>query len=362
MNILMLSCENISQLNGGTIHTLQVARAFVKNGHKVLLISAGQLSRNENFEHISSPMRFWKIASTWRAIFLMNKLKNNNFDLIYERQLIFGGIGKYWAYKWSTKIIYEVNSPHRLEMLYKYKFLRIISSLIYYYEKITFRNINGIVTTHNSLVPKHYIGSRFVSTWAVKSNKLFTESPWPKNDKNKVILIAGSLLEWHGNLKLLPILKSLGKGNWSVVVIGGNNSVRKTLVNLLINELEINIRDLGVLSHEMTFSAYRHAHVLLAPFTNIIPGQPFFFSPFKILESLSSSLPVVTSDFENLKKLMDEDWCGIRVASDRPDDWADALRYILNKNKVAEVKGVEYENRHSWELHVKSFLKYMNIV
>jgi len=357
MKILMLSSEDISALHGGAVHTLEVARSFVAEGHEVTLVSAGHKKEEEPFEHISRSMRRGPVASTWEAKGLEGQLRQRQFDVIYERQLIFGGLGAAWGKRWCCQVIFEVNSPHKQEIIHRYPWLTPFSWVLNYLEKKMFKEVTGVVTTHSDLVPSHYEGKVFVGPWAVRVNRESDQRPWECLENRRVILVAGSFQSWHGHSRLLPILNALENGPWALALAGGQGGVRERTAKELQDNLPFPVWDLGRLSQEKMHSAYRGAHVLLAPFELALPDHPFYYSPFKILEALACSLPVVTNHYDNLKMLMDEEWCGHTVDSFEADAWANALKTILKEDKVKEGNGRAYEKRHSWRSHVSHFLK-----
>jgi glycosyltransferase involved in cell wall biosynthesis len=357
MKILMLSPEDISKEHGGAVHTREVALAFGLEGHEVVLISPGQKEESDSFKHISRRMRRRGVATTWEAAKLEGQMASEKFDLIYERQLIFGGLGSHWGRRWGTKVIFEINSPHMQEIKHRYKWMSFFSFFLIRREKKMFKGVTGVVTTHKDLVPEHYEGPTVIGPWAVSIKKDESEEEFEVPEGHKLILVAGSFQSWHGQSRLLPILKELGIGDWALALAGGDDEVRFATYEELSKHLDFPVLDLGRLKQSRLHSVCRGAHVLLAPFDLALPGQEFYYSPFKILEALAAGLPVVSNDYENIRILCEKEWCGQLIDSFEPAIWAQALKKILKARRASANLGEAYAAKHSWRNHVSHFLK-----
>jgi len=355
MNILMLSPENISQAHGGAVHTLAVARAFIDLEHKVTLVSPGEKSDHDTFVHIKNEMRRGPVASTCAAAPLEDVLSAEKFDLIYERQLLFGGQAALWGKKWDLPVIFEVNSPHRLELLKRYPLLNLINFYLKKLEKKMFSSIKGVVTTHKNLIPDHYKGNSVVGPWAVKVERHHEFELPPDLKDKKIILFSGSFQSWHAFEFLKPVLKNVKPGPWALVLAG--KLTDDSALKELQEALSFPVVSLGALSQKDLHSLCRQSHVLLAPFKKPLENMDFYYSPFKILEALASALPVVTNDYENLKNLMTDHWCGYYISRRHEELWTSSLLSILEADKVDAEFGLSYEKGHSWTSHVNNFLK-----
>jgi glycosyltransferase involved in cell wall biosynthesis len=356
MKILMISAETLGAPHGGAVHTEEMARAFSEGGHEVLLVSPGRSNTKEAFRHLPCAMRRgFSLSSDFWALSRMGEMRAFGAELLYERQLVTGGLGACLACRWKRPLVLEVNSPHRLEYLHRFPALKILNPLLCAFENWQFSKASLAVTTHDVCLPESFRGARLVGPWGVSRREEGEEGPlWPDLKERKIILFSGSFQNWHAGHRLKDILKKLPEGPWALVLLGNSENAAALCESL--QSLPFPVSRRGPLAFKDMPRAYRQSRVLLAPFEKPLPGRAFYYSPFKILEALSCSLPVVTCDFDNLKILLDEDWCGSVLARDDPAAWAAALLQILQADRVDKAKGKAYAQRHSWKDHAAAII------
>ncbi|MGE4159766.1 MAG: glycosyltransferase family 4 protein [Planctomycetota bacterium] len=368
MRILMLSPEDVGSAHGGAVHTLSMAEAFGRLNHEVMLVAPGEhgfdvgaqhaapLHKNAGMMKAQCAMRILGIASTWRAWTLAETCRKFSPDVIYERQLVTGGLGAHWGRKWGAKVVYEVNSPHRLEYLHRFPWLSPLAGVLAAWERRQFKGVDVMVTTHELMVPEGFKGRAMVGPWAV-THPAKGESALdvPELRGRKAILVTGSFRSWHGLGTVLAVVKALGDGPWGILLAGADTE--GTWKRRIEGVTALPVVALGRVDPLAMGAVYLRADVLLAPFDPPIPGKPFYYSPFKVLEALSRSCPVVTDNHDTLRQLVSEPWCGRLMESRDPRTWATALRELLELPRPDTSLGLSWARDHAWVDHAKVILE-----
>ena len=82
----------------------------------------------------------------------------------------------------------------------------------------------------------------------------------------------------------------------------------------------------------------------------------------KIFEYMAMGLPVITSNFELYKNVIEVNKCGICVDPLNPNELADAVEYIINNPKIATEMGRNgrriVEEKYNWLIEEKKLLNF----
>ena len=127
-----------------------------------------------------------------------------------------------------------------------------------------------------------------------------------------------------------------------------------------INELKAkagwkNVRFHGKVSHDEALNIQRNADVGMAI---LQPGRNTGFMTgtignTKLFEYMMSEIPVICTDFDLWKNIINEYDCGICVASDKPEEILEAIRYLRRNSEKAKQMGANgrkaVEQEFNWE-------------
>lgn len=164
-------------------------------------------------------------------------------------------------------------------------------------------------------------------------------------DKNPDFLIKGFIASQHKELKL---------------VIAGNNTADAEYVNSLhrIAEGNEDVIFTGAVYDKDKEELLRNAFVFCLPST--IEGLSI-----GLLEAMSRKLPIIASDIEANREVLDENEA-VWVRPENTNDIKEAIEYcIANPEKLEEYKEVNYRKvveNYTWEKVTQKYLDYLESI
>lgn len=88
--------------------------------------------------------------------------------------------------------------------------------------------------------------------------------------------------------------------------------------------------------------------------------------PTKMFEYMAMALPVVVSDIQLYKAIIDEIKCGIYVDPDKPDELSKAIKWILDNPHEAQLMGDNGKNavvqKYNWSVQAKELLSFYKVI
>ena len=168
--------------------------------------------------------------------------------------------------------------------------------------------------------------------------------PEPFGEREPLVCYVGGVSEARGEGIMLEAMKNVdGK-----LIIAGKHEKKK------IEEGGI-VEYIGQIDRKAVNQVYGQAVaglVVLKPCRNYVNSQPV-----KMYEYMAAGLPVIYSDFPVWKKIMEGTGAGISVNPQKPEEVANAIKYLLQNREEAQKMGQKgrqaVDSRFSWNMEEK---------
>lgn len=160
------------------------------------------------------------------------------------------------------------------------------------------------------------------------------------NEKHNYICFVGALYKWQGIEYLIKASPNiLEQCSSSVFLIVGDGYNRETLANLA-DGLGVSDRFIftGVIPYASVPLYINASDLCVAPFIEERNGRTGL-SPNKVYEYLACGKPVVASDIDGVRELLEGANAGICVPAEDPDELANAVVNLLRSTETRERMG-----------------------
>ncbi|EQB64155.1 MAG: group 1 glycosyl transferase [candidate division Zixibacteria bacterium RBG-1] len=342
------------------------AQTLVKAGYQVGLIA--QHDRDEikdgvNIIAIPKPKnRLERMLFTTMSLLRRALKQNAQVYHFHDPELIPAGL---FLKLCGKKVVYDIHEDYKRQFLSKSwikPFLRPwVSKMFSNFEEKSSRFFDHLVIVDQfiagrfnnksklTVIPNYPLVSHFKN---LKSNG----NPSEKNGKC-VVIYAGGLSKERGLFKMLDAVSCLTEKNLELHLLGKLENPK--------NEEKIkkvgNVKYLGWVSSNEVLPYLLRADmglILLQPtpdYLNVGEGVN------KIFEYMLCGLPVIASDFPNIRKIIEGNKCGICVDPTDPGKIAEAIKYL--KQNPAQAKKMGKNGReavlkkYNWENEEHKLLK-----
>jgi glycosyltransferase involved in cell wall biosynthesis len=363
---------------GGSTHVLKIAESLGKKGSQVFIISR-RMEGQRKYEKISENIftrRVYrglilpihgKISSKEgeKSEFFLNFIEKPYF-FIYRFILIF--LILYLLKKYKIDIILDRSSskgigvfsgfllriPTFMELLdtdYSVLSLKLANKIFAYTKRIINPNLHDKVE----------IVSAGVDTDIFKP--LSSEEVRKKyglKDKKTVVYV-GSLSAWHGAEDLIEVATKLHE-DIRFLMIGKNLEI----LGEKAKEKGVNSKFIftGFVRHEEVPNYITAGDVAVAPYNpkgfKEMEKYGFYFSPIKIFEYMACGKPVVASDLEIIRDIINENKCGLLAKPGDAEDFAEKIRMLLEdealKKRMGENGRKAVIEKYTWDRVTKDIL------
>jgi len=347
------------------------SKTLLNAGYNVILIA--KHDKNEiidSIEIIALPKpknRFFRIfGTTLRIFFLAKKLKADVYHFHDPELILVGILLKFFTRK---KIIYDVHEHYPNYILHKHwipKFLRLISSKLFIFlENISVPLFDFVVYT------TPVVGNRYkkmkVLTEQIENYPPIELSKNFKRYNKKYIIYLGGVTKIRGICELLKAFNIVIKkySDWKLFLVGKitPESLVKEIDNLIYNlNIKENIKFVSWVPYEkkeMYSSQATIGIITYLPFANNMSCLPN-----KLFEYMSVGLPIVASNFQLYKEIIEVNKCGITVDPTNPKEIAKAIEYLIEHPKEAKKMGENgmkaIKEKFNWEKESKKLLEVYN--
>ena len=370
----LLIMDTIKPLNrdGSAIHRWELARNLSKLGCEVHVISYTEIKTRG--VHIHPLTKKSKIKYITHVIKLVKK---HRFDIIYARNTMIGVVGFLINNVWKSKLVFEVNgiSLDELRLIenqsstenkrFKYVKIKLLGYLEIF---ITKRADAVIVVTQgikdyliNNGVDKNKVwvienGANIELFIPIKNSNVVDElrNRLRINDDENVVVFIGNLAPWQGVEYLIHaaplIIEKMQKTKFLIV---GEGMIKQNLMALCrALNVESNFIFTGMVRYEDVPKYINISDVGIVPFI-----KDRVCSPIKLFEYLSSGKPVVSSNIENIREILNKSKAGILVTPEDPTELSYAIIKLLKDKQLREQMGNSGRefvvNNYSWEITAK---------
>ncbi|MBN1874740.1 MAG: glycosyltransferase family 4 protein [Anaerolineae bacterium] len=261
-------------------------------------------------------------------------------------------------------VIYDVHEDVPRQILYKHwiprVFRRLVSGCVAFVERIAAWKLSGIVAA------TPHIAQRFPSnkTVVVQNFPLLDELTSPTTPKYTV---REPVVVYHGVITVTRGVKEIVQ---AMALLSEDMYARLVLVGEIIpHDLEMELRQMpggqwtefmGWQSRDeikKTLSKARIGLVTLHPTPSYLDSYPV-----KLFEYMTTSLPVIASDFPLWREIVHGAGCGLLVDPLDAQAIAHAIAWLLEHPEEAEAMGKHgrqaVENCYNWEFEGKKLLEF----
>jgi glycosyltransferase involved in cell wall biosynthesis len=232
----------------------------------------------------------------------------------------------------GKKVIYDAHELYAMKILCKSwiptPLRHVVSRLFSCFEHISSRFFDHVVTadsfTANSFHSEH------VSVVANYPFLLPDEDHPKRSTGGRVAIYAGDLTSDRGLNVMVEVARRLKVTGFELRLLG--RFVRPEDEQLVC--AEPNIRYLGRQSHQTVLRELTKADLGLVLFQ---PVPAYYYAgenTVKLFEYMSRGLPVVVSNFPNLKRIVESANCGLCVDAQDAKQTADAISELLNNPRL----------------------------
>lgn len=281
----------------------------------------------------------------------------------HDPELILVGLLLRWKGK---KVIFDIheNIAQQIKVKRWVPFRKIISKSFFFFDLICSKFFFLILAEKSYERKYKKWTSRFIIIQNMPDIVFFKKYEVGLRNSNGIFYVGG-ISENRGIITLveaLRILKNNGTDFHFHCIGKFNPEFKKDKLLGKIKQYELNdfVTFYGRLEIEKAYQYSKNCSVgvsILKPIENYIDSYST-----KIFEYMSISLPVVTSNFELYRNVIENYKCGICVDPENPEQIAAAIEYLLLNKDVANQMGENgrkaVEERYNWNRENKKLLQF----
>jgi len=258
-----------------------------------------------------------------------------------------------------TKLVYDAHEHYPSiiseNSLFPKYLKQLVNKIVDISEKTLCKFADIIITVNHSLENRYEKIKDVVVLFNVPILDLFNVSNSIK--EKSVIISLGNISEKRGFDKLLFSIKKIKQTNPNVklLIVGkilGTNKFSKWVDNYIrTNGLEENIELIDWIPHS---DVVRYIETSVV---GIILFQPTHYNnliglPNKLFEYMACRIPVIASNFQEIREIVEESNCGILVDPTKIQEISDAILWLLEHPEEAEQMGengrLAVEETYNW--------------
>lgn len=351
------------------VHIAGMIAAFRRLGHEVEVISllstgAGEaIERRRRLGRILQvfPRAFYEVAEIaynlrgYRDV--MRAIRSYEPDLVYDRYNLYNNSVVAAARRAKVPVFLEVNTPYAYQrQVYERLALKRLAAWM---ERRIWREADCVLVVSTPL--RQYLQRAGVPSEKIEvlpngvdldlfdPSRVCAAPPvHPRSDDSIVIGFVGSLRRWHGLDLLIEAAAPLLRADRRLrLVIAGDGPERSAVEQRTVRlGIGAAVTFLGSVAHEeipATIAGFEIA---------VSPRSVFYQSPMKLLEYMAMGKPVVASDTENIRDLIEAGREGILFSPDDPVALREALDRLVRDAPLRAALGtaarLRVERRHTW--------------
>ncbi len=270
----------------------------------------------------------------------------------------------------NAKVIYCIREAHPEYMLLKTylpKFLRrTLFVAIYLVEHVAVKFFDAIVPCDNN-ISKGFVHKNNIVIFHFPTLEFFEndrKTPWEKREYD--LFYHGSVPKYHFEV-MMKVAEKLNQENiknkWGIVTKEGspldwiNHEIKK-------RQLDENFKILPFADYLNVYEYLSNAKIGIIP---LPPYSKFMKNiPVKMFEFMGFGMPVVLSDLPPSRQFIKGENCAISVEPDNIDEYANAIKLLLNDPETAIKMGKNGQklvfNKYNWAIEEKKLLNLHNLI
>jgi len=352
----------------------KISVSLQQHGYEVFLLVADK-KPNENYKGVNiistnffTKNRIFRILFAKKEIF--KKAKEMNADIYHFHDPELLPIGVKLA-KIGKKVIYDSHEDYPSTMLAKSyipKFLRkTVSHHLEKYEKNACRYFKGLSLCYHWTFDRLQLvcsNAELIFNFPILPENTLSLIP---NYKNRTIVYTGGIsAQWH-IVKTIEAIETIDNISF---ILASNNTENQYLLQLhSLNGWE-KVNFLGSVKHQLLYEkVFSQATVGIA-LLDYIPqckGHIGNLSNTKLFEYMLMGLPVVCTDFDLWKEIVEKENCGICVNPLNIEEIKQAITQIIENPQLAKEMGQNGQRavieKYNWKTEETKLLKlYANIL
>lgn len=377
MNILYVAPDipipHTGEFIGGSTHVLKIAEGLVKKGNKVIILSRRMTKKQKKYQKIGEniftrrvyrglifPIRgkistkdgggtflrgfvqktYFFIYRFVLVILALYLLKKHKIDFVLDRSSS-KGVGVFSGFLLGIPTIIELLDPD-----YNNLSMKLTKKIFAYTKSIINPSFHHKVKIISAGVDPNIFKPAYEELEDVRSK-------YNLKDK-KVVVYVGAMSAWHGAEDLIEIANKLDEDVRFLMVGKGLNILEGESKEESISSRFIFT---GFVEYEDVPKYISAADVAVAPYNpkgfRYMEKYGFYFSPIKIFEYMACRKPVVASDVDIIRDIINENRCGLLAKPGDAEDFAEKIRMLMKDRVLREKFGDNGRNavieKYTWE-------------
>lgn len=350
-----------------SVHPIYDTRIFIKQsqslkkaGYSVTLIGQHKIKEvieGINIIPLSTPKnRFERIFKLTFKLFKKSLKVDADIYHFHDPELI--PIGLLLKLK-GKKVIYDVHEDVSKQILSKTwipkPFRKITSTLVKGIEKIADKFLDSIISATPTIDNKFSNNNSIVVQNFPILNELVSIN---RNNNKNIVTYIGGISASRGIKEMVEAVGLLPKKYNTKFLLAGKFSTKKLKEECkkIDGWRKVDFQGwIGRRKMMKILSNSKAGLVLFKPGPNHIKSQPN-----KMFEYMSASLAVIASDFPLWQKIIAGNKCGINVDPEKPEEIAEAIKYLFDHPEEAKKMGMNarkaVEKKYNWSLEEKKLL------
>jgi len=365
-----------------TSHSAQETRVFHKEaktlagfGYKIFLIAPGEgeATTEKNIKNIYLPqshgriLRFFVLPQKAYRLALRERAFIYHFhdpELIPWMVMI-----KLFT---KAKVIYDVHEDFPADLLQKkwlpQLFKKIFSICFDFFEKKAAGYFDYVLVVNDSLrekfIKKGIYNIEIVSNYPILYEELINVPRMSRRKKDLPRMVyVGSISEEYG-IKEMVLAHDMVSDEVAFELIGNfeNSNLEEEIKRKGISNLNF----IGRIPHHEVYEYLMAADIAIICFGKL---PNYFYAGIgsnKLFEYMVAGLPIIATDFPNLKRIVEGNQCGICVDSSNPQEIARAIQYLISNPDVAKKMGENGKRavweKYNWNVEASKLLKIYKIL